>query len=189
MRIVAGRHRGRPLASPKGLQTRPTSDRARESVFNILQHAPWAENVLEDAAVMDVFCGTGALGLEALSRGAAHAVFIDKDKAALNACRQNIATFKEEKNSLVLQQDALSCPQRPPHIAPRNLVFLDPPYGYDLGIKALRHLEAQNWLAPHVITIMEMKKSAPEPLPDSFTLVNERHYGIALLRFLKKHTK
>lgn len=186
MRIVAGTHRGRTLASPQGKNTRPTSDRVRESLFNILAHAKWHESsALDDALVLDAFAGTGALGLEALSRGAANAVFMEKDRAAHDICRQNINTLSESARSTTLICDALAPPPRPETIAPRSLVFLDPPYGKGWGSESLQALTAKNWLAPKATIIMEMAKKQREDIPQGFTLHDERSWGIACVLFLR----
>lgn len=185
MRIVSGQFRGKTLASPSGLTTRPTSDRARQAVFNILEHASWRPYILpENAHVLDIFAGTGALGLEALSRGAADAVFIEQSTEALKALRQNIDSMKIGAQAQVLRMDAVRPAARPAQTAPRNLVFLDPPYGKNLGYAALHAFAAANWLAPDAVCVMEMAKKEPEPLPEGFTLTDTRHYGVAEVRFL-----
>jgi len=185
MRIVSGRFKGRTLLSPQGLATRPTSDRARQAIFNILEHANWRPFILpENAYVLDIFAGTGAFGLEALSRGAEESVFIENDAAALAACRGNIDSFKVSAETKVLRIDATRLPPRPANLAPRTLVFLDPPYGKNMGNLALRQLGDKNWLAPGAVCVQEMSKKAPEPVPDGFTLTDTRTYGIAEVRFL-----
>lgn len=186
MRITGGLHRGRPLHTPEGRETRPTSDRARESIFNILRHAKWHGGVLEEAAVLDAFAGTGALGLEALSQGAAHAVFIELDRTAAALCQSNIDLLKETPRALVLRQDACRPTPRPANIAPRTLVFLDPPYGKNMASEALKNLAAQGWLKEGAVCVMETAKKMPETLPDGFTLADERTYGIALIQFLTR---
>lgn len=185
MRITGGHFRGRILSSPEGLGTRPTSDRAREAVFNILRHGSWLPFPLPDqAAVLDVFAGTGALGLEALSQGADHAVFIENDRKAAQTCRENIALLKLQEKSRLLSCDALHPVPLPPALAPRNLVFLDPPYGKDMGAGALIQLARKSWLAENAVCVMEMDKKKPEPLPEGFEMADERSYGVALVRFL-----
>jgi len=184
MRITGGTHRGRILTSPTGAHTRPTSDRARESIFNILRHGGWHEGVLEEATVLDVFAGTGALGLEALSQGAKHAVFIEKDGNAAKLCQGNIERLGETKRSAVLRQDAVVPYRRPFHLEPRSLVFLDPPYGRNMGAEALQCLTAQDWLKDGAVCVMEMSKKIPEALPAGFSLMDERIYGIAKIQFL-----
>src|SRR5579875_3162710 len=140
MRIIAGRHRGKLLRAPEGIGVRPTGARAREALFDILAHGRFADRpVYEGARVLDAFAGTGAFGLEALSRGADHASFIEKDRAALAALRANIAAVREEKNASVIAGDAL----HPPRAAMScSLAFLDPPYGEALAPPALAALAA-----------------------------------------------
>ena len=185
MRIVSGQFRGKKLESPQGLTTRPTSDRARQAVFNLLEHASWRPFILpENAFVLDVFAGTGALGLEALSRGAADAVFIEQAPETLKALRANIDSMRVGGQSHILRADALHPPARPPALAPRTLVFLDPPYGKNFGYAALNALAAKDWLAADCVCVMEMAKKQPEPLPAGFTLADTRHYGVAEVRFL-----
>lgn len=185
MRIVSGRFKSRALLSPSGRATRPTSDRARQAVFNILEHAAWRPFILpENAYVMDIFAGTGALGLEALSRGAADIIFIENDRAALAACQGNIDSFGVKANTRLMKIDATRLPPRPGNAAPRNLVFLDPPYGRGLGEKALVQLATKGWLAPQAVCVLEMSKKEPENIPQGFTLADTRTYGIAQVCFL-----
>jgi len=185
MRIVGGVLRGRKLLSPDGNATRPTSDRARESVFNILLHAKWLETgLLEDADVLDVFAGTGALGLESLSRGARHCVFIENDRKAAKTCQANIDAFDMDERTKLLTFDALKPPFRPEHTNPRTLVFLDPPYGKNMGCAALEALAKKGWMKKGAVCVLEMDKKRTEPNPEGFALADERAYGIALVRFL-----
>lgn len=191
MRIVSGRNKGKILYSPEGLTTRPTSDRARQAVFNILLHASWlVHDPVTDAPLLDVYAGTGALGLEAMSRGAQHAVFMEQDRAALSALRKNIDSMGLGSQSHILAQDARHPPRRSANLAPRQLVFLDPPYNKDkispanLGHAALAALARADWLAPGCVCVQEMAKKFPEPVPQGFTLHDERAYGVALLRFM-----
>jgi len=187
MRITGGQWRGLILTAPPGRDTRPTSDRVRESVFNILNHAAWAgPSWLENAPVLDVFAGTGALGLEALSHGAGHAAFMEQDRDAAAACRKNIHNLKADAQALLLTCDALHPPPRPTALAPRALVFLDPPYGRSLGAQALAALVQKDWLAPGAVCVLEMAKKQPEENPPGFILRDERKYGIALVRFLER---
>lgn len=186
MRIVGGILSGRTLLSPEGDSTRPTSDRAREAIFNVLAHASWrAGEALDGAKAMDVFAGTGALGLEALSRGAKHCVFIENDRKALRICTQNVEKMHMEEQSKLIAADALAPPARPAHIDPRNLVLLDPPYGKGLGAAALEALAQRGWLAEGALCVLEMDKKRREPQPKGFAPVDERAYGIALIRFLR----
>ncbi len=185
MRIVSGRFKGRTLLSPSGLATRPTSDRARQAIFNILEHASWRPFILpENAFVLDIFAGTGAFGLEALSRGATESIFIENNTAALAACRDNIDSFKVAAETKVLRIDATRLPPLPAGLPPRTLVFLDPPYGQNLGNTALQQLVEKSWLAPDAVCVQEMSRKAPESVPAGFTLADTRTYGIAEVRFL-----
>ncbi len=185
MRIIGGEHRGRPLLSPEGQETRPTSDRARLAIFNILQHAKWPPApAVTEAFVLDAFAGTGALGLEALSQGAQHAVFLEQSQTALSVCKANIAKLGYEAKTTALKTDATAPPARPASLAPRTLVFLDPPYGKNLGAAALAALAEKNWLAPRAVCVLEMDKKRPEPVPEDFHIEDERSYGIALVRFM-----
>ena len=183
MRIIAGSHRGRTLKAPEGLAVRPTSDRAREALFDILAHGRFAERpVYEEARVLDAFAGTGAFGLEALSRGAAQAAFIEKDRAALAALRANIAACREERRAAVLAADAL----HPPRAAePCTLAFLDPPYGEELAVSALDALAKADWFAPQALIIVEVAAKQRLAAPAGFALLEERRYGAARLVFLR----
>lgn len=184
MRIVGGALRGRKLLSPEGTATRPTSDRARESVFNILLHAKWLEyDILQDADVLDVFAGTGALGLEALSRGGRHCVFIENDRKAAKTCQANIDALGMDDRAKLLAFDALKPPSRPEYTNPRTLVFLDPPYGKDMGCAALEALSKKGWLKKGAVCVLEMDRKRTEQNPAGFALADERAYGIALVRF------
>lgn len=185
MRIIAGRHRGRRLVAPVGSATRPTADRVRQALFDVLWHAPWAGRpALDGARVLDAFAGTGALGLEALSRGAAHATFLENDGATLRALRANIAACREAERCAVLPADAIR-PPRPQ--APCTLAFLDPPYGAGLAETALRALSAAGWLAPGALVCAEEEATpapAAPPLP-GFELLADRAHGPARVRFLR----
>jgi 16S rRNA (guanine966-N2)-methyltransferase len=167
-RIIAGAWKGRKLVAPAGLDTRPTNARARQAVFDILAHAPWCE--LRGAKLLDVFAGTGAYGLEALSRGAASAVFFEQSPAALAALRQNIAAC--QANARVVAGDVLSAPPGEPH----DLVFLDPPYGQDFIAQALTVLHARNWIAHGAIIVAEL---GPGDEMETPTLLAERAHGKA----------
>jgi len=150
-RIIAGAWRGRVLAAPGGETTRPTAGRVRQAVFDMLMHAPWAERAVEGRAVLDVFAGSGALGLEALSRGAGRAGFIERDQAALAAIAANIVACKAGGVASVFGCDAL----RPPHGTAHELVFLDPPYGKGLVPLAVAALGAAGWIAPGALIVAE----------------------------------
>jgi 16S rRNA (guanine966-N2)-methyltransferase len=184
VRIVGGRHRGRQLETPAALPIRPTSDRAREALFNILEHGKLAAGGLSPvrgARVLDAFCGTGALGLEALSRGAAHAVFLDSDAAALKLARRNVARVQETAQATLLVADAT---RPPPADQPCTLAFLDPPYAEDVLEPALAALAKGGWFAPGAIIVAEVdRRTRP---PSAGLLVDERVYGKAKLLFYRR---
>lgn len=161
MRIIGGAWRGRRLHAPPGAATRPTSDRVRQALFDMLLHARWAgRGALEGAAVLDAFAGTGALGLEALSRGAATATFLERDRAALAALRANVAACGAGDRTRVLDADALWPPSPG---APAALVFLDPPYGENLVPRAVAALAGAGWLAPDALLVAEVGRDEPSP--------------------------
>ena len=185
MRIVGGRHRGRRLVAPPGDAVRPTSDRAREALFNILSHGEFAASGLPfaDESVLDAFAGTGALGLEALSRGAAAAIFIETDRAALAALRNNIAALDEEDSAQIIAGDATRPPRARSACA---IAFLDPPYRSGLAGAALSALSEAGWLTRRALAIVETAAGEPFSAPEGFTLIDERVYGAAKLIFLRR---
>ena len=183
MRVVGGRHRGRRLATPAGKTTRPTADRARESLFNILAHGDFGDrDVFTGARVFDAFCGSGALGLEALSRGAAHVVLMDNDEAAMAAAQDNAALLGEAEHATCLPRDATTPPRAE---APCSLVFLDPPYGSGLAEKVLTALTAQGWLAQDALCVVETGADEAFAPPPGFTALKERNVGAARFIFLR----
>jgi len=190
MRIVAGRHRGRHLAASPGKDIRPTSDRAREALFNILAHGRFARagdpGVLAGAVVLDAFCGTGALALEALSRGAAAAVLFDSSRAALAVARSNLRQLGEEDRALLLVGDATDPPSRPATQRPASLVFLDPPYRSGLAVPALAALDRGGWIAEAALVVVETDQRETFDPPTGFILLDARSYGKAKIRFLRK---
>jgi len=176
-RIIAGKHRGRVLSAPAGLATRPTNARARQAVFDILLHAPWAgAEFMRSARVLDVFAGTGAYGIEALSRGAAAASFIENDRDALAALSANIAACKAEGVTQIIRADAL----HPPAGTPHQLIFLDPPYGQNLVPLALNALSAANYFAPGSVFVAEL---GPQDAFAPEDVLAERRHGKARLLF------
>lgn len=184
MRIVAGRHRGRRLEAPPGTDIRPTADRVRESLFNILEHGGFGEggtSVLQDATVLDAFCGTGALGFEALSRGAAAATMLDSSPRALESVRETARALGETERISLLLRDATR-----PGRAPRahGLAFLDPPYGEGLAGPALTALRGHGWLANGAIVAVETGAKEPLEVPEEFRLLDERRYGAARISLL-----
>jgi 16S rRNA (guanine966-N2)-methyltransferase len=174
-RIIAGAFRGRRLAVPAGIETRPTSVRARQAAFDMLLHADWAgADWLRGTRVLDVFAGSGAFGLEALSRGAAGATFIEQAPVALACLRANIAACRVEAR--VVAGDALGVGDGAPH----GLVCLDPPYGQGLVPRAVERLQARGWVAPGAIGLAELGPG------DAFApggVLAERTHGKARLVF------
>ncbi len=185
MRIVAGRHKGRALAAPPGHDIRPTSDRAREAVFNILVHG-FADFEIEGATVVDVFAGTGAMGLEAMSRGAVRTTFIDSDARAQRCIKENAAKLGEWRNVLVLGLDASRLPPPPrPARAPCTLGFLDAPYGQGLTQPALLALSHRGWLADGSLCVVEIGAGETLEAPRAYETLDTRTYGAAEIRFLR----
>jgi 16S rRNA (guanine966-N2)-methyltransferase len=176
MRIVAGAWRGLTLIAPPGATTRPTADRVRQALFDMLLHAPWGgRDTVAGARVLDVFAGTGAFGLEALSRGAAHATFVERDRAALVALRANIAACRAQDRSTVLAIDALAIPRG----TAASLVFLDPPYRDNLVQRAIERLRAAGRFAPQALIVAETAHD--EPILTASPLLAERTHGAARL--------
>jgi 16S rRNA (guanine966-N2)-methyltransferase len=184
MRIVAGRFRGASLATPKGQDIRPTSDRVREAVFNILAHG--LDAGIEGARVLDLFAGTGALGLEAMSRGAAFALFVEENAEARGLIRRNVETLGLTGATKIFRRDAASLGPAGT-IAPFSLVFADPPYGKGLGERALASAAAGGWLAPGALTILEESAAAEVAPPPGFALLDRRSYGDTVVYFLHVH--
>jgi 16S rRNA (guanine966-N2)-methyltransferase len=186
VRIVGGKFKGRSLVTPDGQNTRPTSDRAREAIFNILAHAEWAPN-LEGVRVMDVFAGSGALGFEALSRGADFCLFVETDEAARGAIRDNVETFGLFGTTRVHRRDATQLGVRPGSQAEAfDLVFLDPPYRKGLGEKALEALVSGNWLSENAIIVFERAVDEDDFVTDMWQKINAKTYGAAQILFLQQ---
>jgi 16S rRNA (guanine966-N2)-methyltransferase len=184
LRIVSGEFRGKALVAPAGRATRPTSDRARQAIFNILEHAAWSKGV-RDARVIDLFAGSGALGFEALSRGAAFCLFVETDEAARGAIRENVEAMALFGRTRVHRRDATQLGQRPGADGPAfDLAFLDPPYGKGLGDVALAKLAAGGWLAPGATAVFERGADEPAPEVAGFRPLDERRYGAARVWFL-----
>jgi 16S rRNA (guanine966-N2)-methyltransferase len=186
---VAGLYRGRALAAPAGLATRPTSDRARQAVFNVLEHAAWSPG-LRGARVIDLFAGSGALGLEALSRGADFCLFVETDAAARGAIRDNLEALAPDGalfgRSRIHRRDAADLGRKPAGDgAPFDLAFLDPPYGETLGERALASLALDGWLKDGAICVFERGASEPAPVAPAFEALDARRYGAARVHMLR----
>lgn len=175
MRIVAGRFRGRTLASvgkgDPGAHLRPTTDRVREALFNMLGGGRFGDP-FDGARVLDLFAGTGALGLEALSRGASHVTFVESGRKALGLIRGNVKALEVGGDVALIGRDALKLPAAE---APVTLVFLDPPYGKGLGSKALAAARSGGWIAPGALIVWE--ENAPQLAPEGFVPLETRRYG------------
>lgn len=184
MRIVAGRHRGRKLLSPPDARIRPTSERAREALFNILANPAYATDagpLPRGAAVLDAFAGVGAMGLEAISRGAARAVFIEEDAEACRLIERNLAALGER--ATVLRRDAL----RPgPAPFPCDLAFLDPPYRSGLAGPAMIALAQERWLAAGALVSVEIARRETMEPPPGFEALDERTYGAARILLFRR---
>ena len=178
MRIIAGQWRGRPLVVPKGTDTRPTADRTREALFSMLVSRLGS---FEGLRVLDLFAGSGALGLEALSRGAAHCTFVEQDSAALDALKGNIAKLGAGPQSDVRAQSVTALGPAP---APYDLLLLDPPYGSGAGIVALERCLRLGWIAPGALISVETAKGEAVEVA-GFTSEVERVHGRAMLTLLR----
>jgi 16S rRNA (guanine966-N2)-methyltransferase len=175
MRIVAGKYKGRSLAAPKDQTTRPTSDRVRESLFNILEHGIEGFS-LEDVRVLDLFAGTGALGLEALSRGAKYCLFIENSAAARGIIRTNVEEFHLTGITKIWRRDATTLGPAG-NIEPFNLVFADPPYKQGLGERALSEARDNGWIRPGGIAVLEEHKDTVIEVPNDYEEMDRRNYG------------
>ena len=186
IKVVGGKHRGRTLATPEGLETRPTSSRARESLFNILAHASWrpdGTSPLVDARVLDAFAGSGALGIEALSRGAAHATFLDTDASAIKAIGENLRKLGETGAAKVVRADAT---RPPPTSEACDLLFLDPPYRSGTAGPALSALAGAGWVKPGAIVTVEVAATEDLAPPSGFEAIDERRYGATKIVILRR---
>ncbi len=202
MRIVSGNLKGRVIAAPKGRGTRPTSDRARETLFNVLAHAAYAP-ALDGARVIDLFAGSGALGFEALSRGAAYCLFVETEAGARGAIRSNTLSLQQDEASQLYRRSAVDLGARSAGVgAPFTFAFLDPPYGKGLVEPCLRSLISGNWLAEEALIVLETGvQEGAEAVRDGaeggrnvfetvtkdarFELVGERVIGAAKFWFLR----
>ena len=185
MRIVGGRHSGRPIEAPVGTALRPTADRVRESVFNILTQGGvklGGRDWVLGAHVLDAFAGTGALGLEAVSRGAAHVSLMDSDRTAQETCRRNIAALNEQATASVLSGNCL----RPVRTAePCSLILLDPPYNSGNAAPTLVALANAGWIDDGAICVVELAAKEAFTPPDPAETLDERRYGAARVVFLR----
>jgi 16S rRNA (guanine966-N2)-methyltransferase len=183
VRIVGGRLRGRALASPAGDATRPTSDRVREAAFNILAHGIDGF-VIEGVRVLDLFAGTGALGCEAISRGAAYCLFVDDDAEARGAIRENVEAFGLTGVTKIFKRDATALGDAGKY-GQFGLVFLDPPYGKGLAERALVSAASGRWIAANAVVVVEEQKAARIAWPSGFVEIDHRIWGDTQMRFAR----
>ncbi|GGA78268.1 DNA methyltransferase [Brucella endophytica] len=181
MRIVGGKFRGRPLATPSSSAIRPTTDRTRESLFNILAHN-YPEK-LEGGRVLDLFAGTGALGIEAMSRGARACLFVEESVEGRGLLRQNIEAFGLQGQTKIFRRDACNLGAIGT-MEPFDLVFADPPYGKGLGEKAFLSAFHGGWLNPDALLVLEEEADAVLALDDRFVIEDERAYGGTIVRLI-----
>lgn len=190
MRITGGEFRNRVIQAPEGRNVRPTTDKIRQAVFNILTSARWdteGQFTLEGAHVLDLFCGTGAMGLEALSRGAGSCTFVDKDKASLSFARENVQKLGVEGQANFILKDVTKPGPKPMAMKLADLVFIDPPYRQGLAAPALAAAAENGWLAPSVIAVIESEREDQDDglsvLP--FELLDSRPYGGTAIRIAR----
>ena len=182
MRVVGGTFRGRTIIAPKGTGTRPTTDRTRESLFNIFDHGYTG---CEGARVLDLFAGSGAMGLEALSRAASFALFVEDAASARGAIRENVEALNLQGRTKIFRRDATKLGPLPAALgAPFDLVFCDPPYGKGLGTRAATSARAGGWLATDSLILVEEAKGAFEA-PDGFDVLETRDFGDTEVTFLR----
>lgn len=184
MRIVAGRHRGLALEPPADARIRPTADRVRQAIFDVLEHrfGVGAASPLRGAVVLDVFCGSGAMGIEALSRGAARAVFLDNDPVALALTERNVRRARETANARFVLGDAT---RLGPAAEPATLAFLDPPYGTDLAARSLAALRDRGWLAADALVVAETGDGDDFDAPPGYAALDSRRHGRARVAILR----
>lgn len=186
LKIIAGKHRGKNIQTKKNSAIRPTGARTRGAIFNILMHGQFGgqeHSPLIDKSVIDLFCGTGALGLEALSRGAKHVTFIDESGDSIALANSNIAHMKETENAQCIRSDSTSLPKARRQC---SLAFLDPPYNSGLATKSLKSLAAQGWLEDGAVAVVEVSSRETLTAPEHYIVFDERQYGntkIVMLRY------
>ncbi|WP_265516631.1 16S rRNA (guanine(966)-N(2))-methyltransferase RsmD [Nitratireductor luteus] len=178
MRVVGGRMRGRRLASPEDDTIRPTTDRARESLFNVLEHG--YPGSLDGVRVLDLFAGTGALGIEAISRGAAYCLFVEEQGASRALIRENVETLGLQGHTRIFRRDAARLGPIGT-MQPFGLVFADPPYGKGLGERAIASALEGGWLLPDALVLVEEASVSPFQPPEGLTLAERREYASSVI--------
>ncbi len=185
MRITGGTFRSRTLITPPDDHIRPTADKTRLAIFNMLN----ARGAVRDAVVLDIFCGTGALGLEALSHGATSCCFIDQSPVAITLARRNAIAFRCESQTTFMHMDATHLPIRPATTPPATLIFMDPPYHHNLITPTLDVLERMHWVEPeHVLYVIETEKEWAPIWPSGFNCIQTKTYGITAVHLISKLT-
>ena len=176
LRIIAGRHKGRKIETREHAEIRPTGAKARGAIFNILIHGTFGGDAspLIDKPVIDLFCGTGALGLEALSRGATHVTFVDQSSESIGLARANVKSMGEDENAHFIRNDSTSLP---PARLKCSVAFLDPPYNSGLAPKSLASLHKQGWLEKGAVAVVEISVRETLLPPEGYALHDERIYG------------
>jgi 16S rRNA (guanine966-N2)-methyltransferase len=185
LRIIAGKHRGRNIETKESKRIRPTGSMARGAIFNILAHGTFGvagESPLMGRNVLDLFCGTGALGLEALSRGAKHVTFVDQSNESITLARTNVKNFGEEEATQFVRSDSTSLP---PARSRNHLVFIDPPYNSGLAPKSLKSLRDQGWLEDGAVVVVELSAREDLLAPEGYDMFDERKYGSTKIVFLR----
>lgn len=181
MRIIAGKHRSRNIDAPEGKSVRPTTDRMRERIFSMLQHHRYP--ALLNARVADLYAGTGALGLEALSRGAGHATFVEKTQSTFSCLKKNVASLGEDDNTSLMKISARSLPFAN---EPYDIIFMDPPYHKGMVEPTLYCLLERNWLAEDGVIIAELAVDDELTIPDALTIIDDRKQGQQRILFMMK---
>lgn len=182
MSILGGRYRGRRLEVPEVPGVRPTLARVRKSLFDLLTHSSRLASPWGDTSVLDLFAGAGSLGMEALSRGAAHVTFVERDPVVAAALARNIASIGEDSRARVLRTDALKLPPAP---AAAGLVFVDAPYGAGLAAPALGVARQAAWVAPDSLAVVELGSRDLFEVPDGYVIIDERRYGTSRIVLLR----
>lgn len=187
MRVIGGKWRGRALATPDGRNIRPTGDRVREAIFNILEHGRHTKgggSPIPGAVVLDGFAGTGAMGIEALSRGASTAYFLEKERTSIDVLERNLADCGAA--AVVRKSDCLTPPSAPEAC---GIVFLDPPYGKGLAVPALIALTDAGWVGDGALCVIEIGKDDALEIADGFELLDDRRYGAARVILLIRRAR
>jgi 16S rRNA (guanine966-N2)-methyltransferase len=183
--IISGKHRGRKIETKRSAAIRPTGGKARGAIFNILMHGEFSAaecSPLIGKCAIDLFCGTGALGLEALSRGAEHVTFVDQSSESIALAAANVRNLKEEGSAHFLRNDSAALP---PARKSCSLAFLDPPYNSGLAAKSLASLDRQGWLEDTAIAVIELSHKEQFAPPEHYTLFDERRYGNTRIVFVR----